>query len=199
MEATESKTEVLIYQIKVTLEGSRPPIWRRLLVPANVTLAQLHDIIQIAMGWEGYHLHQFIIGRTYYEEPDPDYGSWMEMRDEHKVTLRQIAPGEGMKFRYEYDFGDSWMHQILVEKILPSEPGKVYPVCIKGKRACPPEDVGGIWGYYNFLEAIQDPEHPEHGDYLKWIGGKFDPEAFDLEKVNRALQALAEKKSRARR
>ncbi len=199
MKAKESTTETSIYQIKVTLEDSRPPIWRRLLVPGDVTLAQLHDIIQIAMGWEGYHLHQFIVGKTYYGEPHPDYEPWAEMRDERKVTLRQIAPREGMKFRYEYDFGDSWLHQILVEKILPPEPGKGYPVCIKGQRACPPEDVGGIWGYYNFLEAIQDPEHPEHEDYLEWIGGEFDPEEFDLEGVNKALQALVQRKSRARR
>ncbi len=178
MKATKSETEAQIYQIKVTLEGSKPPIWRRLLVPGDVTLAQLHDIIQIAMGWEGYHLHQFIVGDTYYGEPHPDYEPWLEMRDERRVRLHQIAPREGMKFRYEYDFGDGWMHQILVEKILPPEPGKVYPVCIKGKRACPPEDVGGIWGYYDFLEAIRNPEHPEHADYLEWIGGEFDPEAF---------------------
>lgn len=197
MNATQSETEVPIYQIKVTLENSRPPIWRRLLVPGDVTLAQLHEIIQVAMGWEGYHLHQFIVGNTYYGERDPDYD--LDVRDERRFTLRQIAPREGLKFRYEYDFGDSWMHQILVEKILPPEPGKVYPVCIKGKRACPPEDVGGIWGYYEFLESIQNPEHPEHEDYLEWIGGKFDPEAFDLEEVNAALQALAHKRRRARR
>ncbi len=197
MKATKSETGAQIYQIKVTLEGSKPPIWRRLRVSGDVTLAQLHDIIQIAMGWEGYHLHQFIVGNAYYGEPHPDYGP--EMRDERRVTLRQIAPREGMRFRYEYDFGDGWMHQILVEKFLPPEPGEVYPICIEGKRACPPEDVGGIWGYYDFLEAIRDPEHPEHEDYLEWIGGEFDPEAFDLEGVNEALQALAGKKRRARR
>jgi len=105
------------------------------------------------------------------------------------VRLNQIADA-GAKFVYEYDFGDSWEHILLVEKVLPMEPDQQYPVCIKGKRACPPEDVGGVWGYYGFLEAIQDPDHPEHEDYLEWIGEDFDPEAFDLDAVNAALRAL---------
>jgi hypothetical protein len=98
--------------------------------------------------------------------------------------------GEKFKFVYEYDFGDSWEHVLLVEKVLPPEPGQRYPVCIKGRRACPPEDVGGIWGYAYFLEAIQNPDHPEREDYLEWIGGEFDPQAFDLEEVNAALGKL---------
>lgn len=197
MKAPQSPAEAPIYQIKVTLENSRPPIWRRLLVPGDVTLAQLHDIIQVAMGWEDYHLHQFIVGNVFYGEPHPDYG--FEMRDERRVTLREVAPQGGSKFHYEYDFGDGWLHQILVEKILPPEPERFYPVCIKGKRACPPEDVGGIWGYYDFLEAIGNPDHPEHEDYLEWVGGAFDPEALDLEEVNERLQALAEGWSKKRR
>lgn len=190
MASTESKTDVLIYQVKVTLEGSKPPIWRRLLVHSDITLGDLHDIIQAAFGWFDYHLHQFIVGDTYYGEPHPDYFDWTEMNDEQEVKLRQIAAGEGSKFRYEYDFGDGWLHQILVEKVLPPEPGQEYPVCIKGRRACPPEDVGGIWGYYYFLEAIQDPEHEEHETYLEWIGDEFDPDAFDLEEANEALDAF---------
>jgi hypothetical protein len=190
MNPTKSTAKVPIFQIKVTLEGSKPPIWRRLLVRGDITLGDLHRIIQAAFGWWDYHLHQFIVGRTYYGEPHPDYFDYMEMRDEQEVRLVQIASGEGFKFRYEYDFGDSWLHQVLVEKILPPEPGQAYPVCVKGRRACPPEDVGGIWGYYSFLEAIQDPNHEEHEEYLEWVGGAFDPEAFDLEEVNEVLQAL---------
>jgi hypothetical protein len=106
------------------------------------------------------------------------------------VTLGQVAPREGLKFRYEYDFGDGWLHQVLVEKVLPPEPGQSYPVCVKGRRACPPEDVGGMWGYQDFLEAIQDPNHEEHEEYLEWVGGEFDPEAFDLDGVNVALSDL---------
>lgn len=182
-------SKVQIYQIKVTLKGSKPPIWRRIQVPCNITLAELHRILQAVMGWWDYHLHQFIVGRTYYGVPHPDYYDYMEMRDESQVRLNQIAD-KGSKFVYEYDFGDSWEHVLLVEKVLEPEPDRQYPVCIKGKRACPPEDVGGIWGYYSFLEAIQNPDHPEHEDYLEWVGGEFDPEAFDLDEVNAALRAL---------
>ena len=177
-----------IYQIKVTLDGSKPPIWRRILVRSGVTLEKLHYILQVAMGWTNSHLHQFIVGQTYYGEPHPDYGS--EMRDERRVKLSQIVPGEGFRFAYEYDFGDSWVHTLLVEKVLPPEPGQQYPVCVKGRRDCPPEDVGGVWGYEEFLEAIRDPDHPEHEEYLEWVGGEFDPEAFDLEETNEILRDL---------
>ena len=177
-----------IYQIKVTLNDSKPPIWRRILVRGDTTLEQLHRILQAVMGWADYHLHQFIVGQTYYGIPDPNY--FDEMNDERRVMLRSIVPGEKFKFRYEYDFGDSWLHNLLVEKILPLESGKYYPVCIKGKRACPPEDVGGIWGYHDFLEAVRNPDHPEHGDMLEWVGGEFDPEAFDLDEANEVLRAL---------
>ena len=190
MTVTKRKADVPIYQIKVTLEGSKPPIWRRLLVRSDITLGELHHIIQAAMGWWDYHLHQFIVGETYYGVPNPDYLDYTEMHDESQVTLSQIVPGERSRFRYEYDFGDGWLHQILVEKILPPEPGQHYPACVKGRRACPPEDVGGIWGYEGFLEAIQNPEHPEREDYLEWIGGEFDPVASDLDKVNAALLTL---------
>jgi hypothetical protein len=186
----QANVDVPIYQIKITLEDSKPPIWRRLLVRSDTSLGKLHLIIQAAMGWWDEHLHQFIVGRTYYGIPDPDYLDDMEMRDESRVKLSQIVSGEGFKFRYEYDFGDDWLHQVLVEKILPPEPGQTYPVCIKGRRACPPEDVGGIWSYADFLEAIHDPEHPEHEEYVEWIGDEFDPEAFDLAAVNEALKAL---------
>ncbi len=188
MTPTKSTTDAPIYQIKVTLENSKPSIWRRILVRSDVTLARLHRILQVVMGWGDYHLHQFIVGQTYFGEPHPDYGS--EMYDEKRVKLNQIVPGEGFKFRYEYDFGDSWLHQLLVEKIAPPEPGQHYPACVKGRRASPPEDVGGVWGYDSFLEAIRDPDHPEHEDYLEWVGGEFDPEVFDLDEVNAALRAL---------
>jgi hypothetical protein len=190
MTAAKRAAKGPIYQIKVTLEESKPPIWRRLLVRSDITLGDLHAIIQAAMGWWDYHLHQFIVGETYYGVPDPDYDDYLEMHDEEEVTLAQVAPREGVKFRYEYDFGDGWLHQVLVEKVLPPEPGQSYPVCVKGRRACPPEDVGGMWGYQDFLEAIQDPNHEEHEEYLEWVGGEFDPEAFDLDGVNVALSDL---------
>jgi hypothetical protein len=177
-----------IYQIKVTLKDSKPPIWRRILVRSDITLAALHRILQAVMGWWDYHLHQFIVGQTYFGQPHPDYG--FEMRDERRVRLNQIAPSEGSRFVYEYDFGDSWEHILLLEKVLEPESGQQYPVCVKGERACPPEDVGGVWSYEGFLEAIGDPDHPEHEDYMEWIGGEFDAEEFDLDAVNSALRAL---------
>jgi hypothetical protein len=179
-----------IYQIKVTLNGIRPPIWRRLLVPGNVTLEKLHYIIQVAMGWTNSHLHQFIVGESYFGEPHPDYDDYIQMNDERRFRLKRITENEGFEFCYEYDFGDSWKHTLLVEKIIDSEPEKQYPVCIEGKRACPPEDVGGVWGYEMFLEALGDPDHPEHEGYLEWVGGEFDPEEFDLEETNEILREL---------
>jgi hypothetical protein len=177
-----------IYQIRVDLNGTKPPIWRRILVPGDVTLRSLHNILQAAMGWTNSHLHEFPIEGASYGRPDPDYDD--EMRDDRRVRLSQIAPAQGSKLRYVYDFGDGWLHTLAVEKILPPEPGQQYPVCIAGKRACPPEDVGGIGGYAYFLEAVQDPTHPEHDSYLEWVGGPFDPEAFDLEQVNRRLRRM---------
>lgn len=180
-----------IYQIKVTLKHSKPPIWRRIQVAGDTRLDKLHLILQEVMGWENYHLHQFIVGGTYYGKPHPDYDDFFEMKDEKKVRLNQIAPREKSKFTYEYDFGDSWEHELLVEKVLPPESDVHYPCCIKGKRACPPEDVGGVWGYDSFLEAIQNPADPEHEDMLEWIGGEFDPEAFDLDEINEALRRIS--------
>jgi len=196
MASPENGADATVFQIKVTLEGGKPPIWRRLLVRSDITLSDLHRIIQAAFGWENYHLHQFIVGGTYYGEPHPDYLDYMDMHDEQEVTLGQISTGEGFEFRYEYDFGDSWLHQVLVEKVLPVELGQTHPACIAGRRACPPEDVGGIWGYDHFVEAIQDPNHEEHKEYLEWVGGPFDPEAFDLKEINQALAALRRESTR---
>jgi hypothetical protein len=185
--AKQSITPV-VYQIKVTLKGSKPPIWRRMQVTSETTLAQFHRILQQVMGWEGYHLYRFVVGRMEYG--DPRMLEEMEGEDARRVTLATLVRGEKAKFLYEYDFGDSWDHELLMEKVLPCEAGKRYPVCLTGKRACPPEDCGGIWGYASFLEAIQDPQHPEHEEMLEWVGGEFDPDAFDLDEVNRELQRL---------
>ena len=138
------------------------------------------------MGWSNYHLHQFIIHEGEYGIPDLDYGT--DIEDEKRVRLGEIILAEKEKFIYEYDFGDSWEHEILVEKIAPIEKGLQYPICLKGKRACPPEDCGGIWGYPEFLEAIEDVNHPEHDDMLEWIGGEFDPEEFDVNSINKGLK-----------
>ncbi len=176
---------VTIYQIKITLEYIRPPIWRRVQVPGTILLPKLHRLIQAAMGWEDAHLHAFCVGDITYALPDPELNNWMQ--DERRIHLSQIAPVEKSKFRYDYDFGDGWHHLVVVEKILPAEPGKNYPVCIAGKRACPPEDCGGPWGYFEFVEAVFNPEHEQHKELLEWVGGEFDPEAFDLAEINARL------------
>lgn len=188
MPAKSSKTTGSIYQLKITLRNFSPPIWRRVLVPGEFNLYKLHWVVQVAMGWTNSHLHQFIIDGEHYSIPDPD--DWEPVIDERRVALSRIAPREKRKFVYEYDFGDSWEHEILVEKILPLGAGTKYPLCLKGKMACPPEDVGGVWGYADFLEAINDPKHPEHEDLREWAGGDFDPNAFDLDDVNRALREI---------
>jgi hypothetical protein len=183
------------YQIKVTLHGTHPPIWRSILVPGNTTLLKLHDILQIVMGWEDCHLHMFKSKGSVYGNPmDDEYGD-LGTIDEATVKLSQLIHRQGQRLSYEYDFGDSWNHTLLVEKILPTQEGIRYPLCLKGKRACPPEDVGGVWGYQDFLEAIRDPDHDEHDEYLTWIGGEFDPEAFDLQKVNARLRHMGRGRS----
>lgn len=174
-----------IYQVKITLIGSKPPIWRTVLVPGELRLGAFHDVIQVAMGWTDSHLHQFIANKVFYGVPDDDFG--MEIEDESKYKLSQLLKKEKDSIIYEYDFGDSWEHKILLEKILPDDGKTVLPSCIKGKRACPPEDCGGIWGYEELLKTISDPKHPEHEDMLEWLCGEFDPEEFDLEEINEDL------------
>lgn len=177
-----------VHQLKVTLQDIDPPIWRRLLVPSTVPLAKLHKIIQRAMGWEDSHLHQFLVGKQIYGTADPDgFGMDRETLSERTHLLEQVAFRAKMKLLYEYDFGDSWLHEVLVEKVLPAEPGARYPVCLEGARACPPEDCGGPPGYEDLLQALSDPSHPEHEDIKDWLGDDFDPEALDLVKINRAL------------
>jgi len=180
-----------VYQLKITLKGHKPAIWRRFLVPGHFTLARLHRVLQDVMGWMDCHLHCFAVGKKRYSFPYPD-SDWGESgdRDSRRVRLEQVATQEKVKFLYDYDFGDGWKHEILVEKILPPDPMLKHPVCLKGKGACPPEDVGGVWGYSDFLAAISDPKHKEHDDYLEWVGGEFDPNAFDLEDTNAALRMI---------
>jgi len=180
-----------VYQLKITLRDFRPPIWRRVLVAGHYTLADLHYVIQFAMGWMDSHLHHFEVSGTHYSLPlrGTDWEDGGEV-DSRPVRLDGIAPQVKTKFLYLYDFGDSWEHDVLVEKISPPDPKMKSPACLAGKGACPPEDVGGVWGYAEFLQAIKDPEHPEHDEYLEWVGDEFDPKAFDLEAVNKALKRL---------
>jgi hypothetical protein len=184
---TSSKAQT--YQLKITLRDIRPPIWRRFHVPSDMKLGKLHHVIQIVMGWTDSHMHQFKMGETYYGTTYPDDSDGMpETRDENKAKISDLVSKPKAKFVYEYDFGDSWEHEVVLEKILPPEPDTRYPKCLEGKYACPPEDCGGVWGYANLLEVIQDEGHPEHEEMLEWLGEGFDPEAFDVEAVNTALR-----------
>lgn len=181
-----------ILQLKITLKGVKPPVWRRVLVRDDITFYKLHRIIQHAMGWFESHLYEFnvkgmVIGENL---SDWDFYGGYNGKNAKKVKLNTMNFEVKDKFRYIYDFGDDWRHDIVVEKLLESEEGVKYPVCIAGKRNCPPEDVGGPWGYENFLQTIQDPDHPEHEYFLEWVGGSFDPEEFSVEQVNNILKTL---------
>jgi hypothetical protein len=187
--AAKKRTSNPIYQFKVTLAGSKPPIWRRLLIPGQMTLVQLHEVLQIAMGWTDSHLHDFDIDSEMYGEPNPEDRAMglKPTRNERTVRVSKVLGVVGAKANYTYDFGDDWVHRIVVEKILPPVPGVSYPVCVAGKRNCPPEDCGGIYGYENLVAAIGDPDHEDHQDLKEWLGRDFDPESFDLNQVNEAL------------
>jgi hypothetical protein len=177
-----------VHQLKVTLTDITPPIWRRIHVRGSTSLARLHDMLQTVMGWTDSHLHEFVVGDVRYGMVEMEWDPLDRPKDERRVRLGQVVRAVKDRFRYEYDFGDGWEHEIVVEKILAAESGVRYPRCIAGRRACPPEDVGGISGYLDFVEAIRDPTHPEHDDMLTWVGGRFDPEACDVAAINRELE-----------
>jgi hypothetical protein len=185
--AKYNKKPTSLYQIKVTLIRSKPPIWRGLIVNDSTRLDQLHTILQIAMGWSDCHLHQYRVGNSYIGIPEPDFD--IDIIDERKVYLKDIISNPKDNFIYEYDFGDGWEHKIVLEKIIPLDSSE-SPKVIKGKKACPPEDCGGIWGYYDFLDAIQDPTHEEHEKMLEWVGEEFDPDEFDMDLINIELNNL---------
>ena len=185
------QTATAIYQLKVTLKGSKPPIWRRIQTRGDITLAHLHYVIQDAMGWENDHLHQFEVGGVAYAEHSPDFPELsFATKDEWRTRLSRVAPAVGRKFTYEYDFGDGWDHSILVEKILEPEPGVHYPRCLVGRRACPPEDCGGIWGYYQMLETLGNPEAQDYEVVREWMAPNFDPDAFSVDAVNARLKRM---------
>ena len=186
-----------IYQLKVSLKGVRPPVWRRLLVPASATLPQLHRMLQIAMGWQDYHLHQFVAGDTYYMLPDPHAPSlpMYEERNERGVRLDSLLRSPRDKIVYEYDFGDGWEHTIVLEKVTVPAAGVTYPVCTGAARACPLEDSGGPYGYMDLLDILADPRHPNHREMREWAGEDFDPVAVDLDAIN-ALLAPAPRRRR---
>ena len=172
-----------IYKVKITLQHINPSIWRRVQTN-DCSLDELHDIIQVCMGWEDEHMYAFVID-------DEEFGRSSEAEyDSRYVRLSEVVEEGHICFRYDYDFGDDWRHTIDIEKTLPAEEGVRYPRCVKGGRTCPPENCGGPYGYPYFLEKTQDPEHEEHEDALEWVGDEFDPEEFDLDEVNEGLRHL---------
>jgi len=178
-----------IFQLKISLVGVTPETWRRIQVK-NCTLDGLHEHIQMTMGWFNSHLHQFDVDGVRYCHPHLLQDEFdFEAEDSTKTKLADIMPKDGKRFRfgYEYDFGDGWEHEILFEGCLQAEKGTRYPLCLEGARACPPEDIGGIWGYAEYLEAIANPKHERHDEFMEW-GGEFDPEEFDAAETTRMIR-----------
>jgi hypothetical protein len=176
-----------IIQLRIALLGIEPPIWRRLQVPGLMTLPRVHRVFQVAMGWTDSHLHEFVVRGQRYGQMSRD-GVPYHAIPERSIPLHEIAYLALTRFEYRYDFGDGWQHEVRLEQELDREPGMHYPRCLAGARACPPEDSGGIGGYAELLEAMRDPRHERREDFLAWLGGPFDPEAFDLDAVNRRLR-----------
>jgi len=182
---------VPLYQLKITLRWSKPPIWRRVVVRRDMKLDRLHDLIQIVMPWTNSHMHHFFAGETFYGQPDMGFaGMGSDELNEEDYSVADLAPTAKKKFMYEYDFGDSWAHELVVEKVLPPDPAFKHPTCLAGANACPPDDCGGIPGYYSLLEVLADPKHPEHANMKDWLGGAWDAARFDLKRVNALLKRL---------
>lgn len=174
-----------VYQFYIALRYIKPPIWRRVQVPETYTFWDLHVAITDAMGWQDYHLHEFeivtpVIGvKVFIGIPDEEFPDEREVLPDHKQKIARYFTLDNRRALYRYDFGDNWEHMVELENIVPREENAQYPRCLAGKRACPPEDCGGIGGYEQFLEALADPDHEEHEMMVNWIGGQFDAEAFD--------------------
>lgn len=178
-----------IFQFKIALLKIKPQIWRRIQVPDTFTFWDLHVAIQDAMGWEDYHLHEFSIknapprNKIRVGIPDDEFFPDDELKASWEIPLKQYFSSVKDFCNYWYDFGDDWHHKIVLEKILPYDKNVKYPLCVAGKRACPPEDCGGPWGYVDMMEILRDPIHPDYGNIIEWIGEDFDPEKFDPNKV----------------
>lgn len=182
-------------ELEISLRYIQPRIWRRFVVPMGIKLHKLHAVIQMVMGWTDSHLHCFRADDYEYTQPDPDDPGWAEtmsdtiIRDERRHTLGDLVNTKGDKFTYTYDFGDDWDHEIKVKSITPSPEPLKFAFCVLGERACPPEDCGSVPGYEELCEALPDPKHPEHEHWKQWIGD-YDPAAFDLDGINRALARI---------
>ena len=178
-----------IFQFRITLMDIEPPIWRRIQV-RDCPLDEFHEHIQAAMGWENHHLHQFTINDVEFGPVAPDampFGP--DFEDETQVILSNVLPQQGgrLRFGYTYDFGDDWRHEVLFEGKPDAVVGQKYPVCLEGERTCPPEDIGGPWGFADYLEALADPAHEQHAELTEWRG-PFDAEDFDAAKITSGMR-----------
>jgi Plasmid pRiA4b ORF-3-like protein len=177
------------FQLKITLLGVHPQIWRHIQIPITTRLCCLHDVIQVVMGWTDSHLHQFEKDGKFWSVPETDDYN-MGIRDESRVAIDKLLQEEGDSASYLYDLGDKWRYTVYLEKILPSEASSARPICLAGERRCPPEDVGGPSGYEEFLAVIFEPGHEESERFRQWGGGKFHAEEFNLEAVNQVLEKM---------
>ena len=178
-----------VYQLRISLDEADPSIWRRLWVPGTLTLAKLDLVIQTAMGWTNSHLHEFNIDGRRYGMVDDEWPSDEPVLEDKRHKLDKVL-GDVKEFTYTYDFGDNWLHIVTVEQVLAANDMNCWPMCLDGRNACPPEDVGGMGGYEEFREALQDPTHEEHDAMWRWAGGPFDPAGFDRNAVNAAIRKL---------
>jgi len=174
-----------VYQLKITLIDSNPKIWRQILVNPDTLLVDLHRIIQTIMGWTNSHLHQFTDGINFYA---PNEFEIEESINSRTVKLNKILRQEKEGIFYEYDFGDGWEHVIVLEKIIDEDEKNQIPRCLDGKRHCPPENCGGIWGYEDLLKIISNKKNEELKETMDWLGGKFDPDYFNLKEINKQLK-----------
>ncbi len=170
-----------IYQLRIELRGIQPPVWRRLVVRNSANLGEIHAYLQIAMGWQDCHLHQFVCA-------DVAYGKSEELKNEKDYRISQLLKSEGDSLLYEYDFGDGWQHEVKLERISPFNTKQEFPLCVGGKRAAPPEDIGGVPGYEMCLQALANRDDPENEDILKFVAEDFDPDYFDMDDVNDNLR-----------
>ena len=188
----------LVYQIKCKLLHTKPAVFRTLLVDSTVSFYELHHILQIAMGWFNYHLFNFRYHDYYLELPNEEdemYNDFSRFQkvDPRTITVKEFFISIKSKIIYTYDFGDSWVHEIELQKMIEPDASMQLPLCVKGKYACPPEDCGSIPGYYNLIEIMKKPRHSEYKDYINWLGGEpYDMAAFDINLVNEELQHLKE-------
>ncbi|MFW5754049.1 MAG: plasmid pRiA4b ORF-3 family protein [Marinilabiliaceae bacterium] len=173
-----------IYQITVTLQGIRPPIWRRLLIPADLFLHDFHKVLQTTMGWDNQHIHLFLKGNKMFGSEETGWGSGPHFQDYTAIRVNDLLRQPGDKMIYQYDMGDDWRHAVELEKEVNPDPDAYYPVCIDGARECPPEDCGGVEGYKEMIEAVKNPASPHHRFFKALFPEGMDPEYFDKEVIN---------------